>query len=490
MFYDRSYPLIHQLCKVLLCLNFMRPSENMVRASFFRLLAAAAILHPTISVLIYLAGRLRLIPGVFDTNGISGGFAFDSFLYRERAIKLVETLYDGRMADWFHAPAPFHVKLYSLPLAIFRPFFGFTMLSVEPLNLLYYLLIILLVFNLGREVFNRRSGLLAAGIVALWPSLLLHTTQLLRDPLFIVCMLTLLLVSIRCLTRTYSLTGGLLNGFAAGAASAVIWITRYRMWAMVLGFTLLGLFFMSIRLLRERRWLAGNLAGAALLLAMMVSIPTIVGKFLRPDFFLTEPGATTSYASAQSRNSSIGSPPPSSGSQTILSPLVEKADAMAVGLDNTRRDFFLSYPDAGSNIDADVRIASAADLLGYLPRAVANGFLAPYPNMWLTAGNTVGLSGRLLGGLEMLAAYVIELLAIPGLWRGRRRLTVWLLASVCVVGITALGLLVPNVAILFRLRYLFMMLLVIPGAEGAIEVALSWKSWKADITDPIVEVNE
>jgi hypothetical protein len=79
----------------------------------------------------------------------------------------------------------------------------------------------------------------------------------------------------------------------------------------------------------------------------------------------------------------------------------------------------------------------------------------------------------------MLAAYVIELLAVLGLWRGRRRLPVWLLAAVCVIGITALGLLVPNVAILFRLRYLFMVLLIIPGAEGAIGVALSWKSWKS-----------
>jgi hypothetical protein len=458
----------------------MAPNENMARASFCRLLLAAGILHLTISVLIYLAGRLRLIPGVFDSNGISGGFAFDSFLYRDQAIKLVETLYDGWVADWFYAPVALHVKLYSLPLAIFRPIVGFTMLGVEPLNLLYYLLIILLVFNLGWEVFNRRCGLLAASIVALWPSLLLHTTQLLRDPLFIVCMLTLVLVSIRWLTRSYSLARGLLNGFVAGVASALIWVTRYRMWTMILGFTLLGLFFMSIRLLRERRWLAGNLAGAALLLAMMVSIPTVVGKFLRPDFFLAEPGAATSDASAQSRNSSTGSPPPSTGSpQTILSRLVKKADAMAVGLDNTRRDFFLSYPDAGSNIDAQVRIRSAADLLGYLPKAVANGFLAPYPDMWLTAGSAVGLAGRLLSGLEMLAAYVVELLAVLGLWRGRRRLPVWLLAAVCVIGITALGFLVPNVAILFRLRYVFMVLLIIPGAEGAIGVALSWKSWKS-----------
>ena len=40
--------------------------------------------------------------------------------------------------------------------------------GAEPLNILFYLASLVLIFRLGREVFNRRAGLLAAGAVALY----------------------------------------------------------------------------------------------------------------------------------------------------------------------------------------------------------------------------------------------------------------------------------------------------------------------------------
>lgn len=83
-----------------------------------------------------------------------------------------------------------------------------------------------------------------------------------------------------------------------------------------------------------------------------------------------------------------------------------------------------AYPDSGSNIDAEVQLKSAADLLRYLPRAVVVGCLAPFPNMWLGSGARVGSTGRRLAGLESLATYAVEALALVGLWRGRRRLGV------------------------------------------------------------------
>lgn len=67
----------------------------------------------------------------------------------------------------------------------------------------------------------------------------------------------------------------------------------------------------------------------------------------------------------------------------------------------------------------------------------------------------------------MLATYLIELLALAGLWARRERPAVWLLASVCASGVTALGLVMPNVGTLYRLRYVFWMLLVVLAAGGA-----------------------
>jgi hypothetical protein len=44
---------------------------------------------------------------------------------------------------------------------------------------------------------------------------------------------------------------------------------------------------------------------------------------------------------------------------------------------------------------------------------------------------------------------------------------VWFLFSVAAMGITALGLVVANVGTLYRLRYVFLMFLIILAAEGA-----------------------
>jgi hypothetical protein len=50
-------------------------------------------------------------------------------------------------------------------------------------------------------------------------------------------------------------------------------------------------------------------------------------------------------------------------------------------------------------------------------------------------------------------------------WRERRNLKVWLLFLVAAVGMVALGLVVVNAGALFRIRYVFWMLLIVLAAE-------------------------
>jgi hypothetical protein len=135
-----------------------------------------------------------------------------------------------------------------------------------------------------------------------------------------------------------------------------------------------------------------------------------------------------------------------------------------------RARFKTEYPNAGSNIDTEVQFNSMSDVIRYLPRAMVIGFFAPFPGMWFQAGELVGFQGRLLSGMETLLMYVVELLALFGLWHSRRRLAVWLLASVAILCLTAFGLIVLNVATLYRMRYTFWMLLIILGAHGAVSL--------------------
>jgi hypothetical protein len=89
----------------------------------------------------------------------------------------------------------------------------------------------------------------------------------------------------------------------------------------------------------------------------------------------------------------------------------------------------------------------------HISRAIAIGLFAPFPKMWLAKGSQVGLKGRLLSGLETMSMYWIELAAVIGIWRGRKNLTMWLLLIVACAGMTALGLVVVNLATLYRMRY-------------------------------------
>ena len=106
------------------------------------------------------------------------------------------------------------------------------------------------------------------------------------------------------------------------------------------------------------------------------------------------------------------------------------------------------------------------DVIRYLPRATAIGLLSPFPKMWFETGDSVGAKGRILSGLETLVMYVVEVFALVGLWLGRRKLSVWLLFSIATMGTIALGLVVVNVGTLYRLRYVFLIMLIVLAAEG------------------------
>src|SRR4051812_28479659 len=112
-----------------------------------RLLGAAATLHVALALIIYAVGRFSLLGGMFDAFG-TGIFATDGQVYRLEAISLARILTGEGLAAWAATPSPFHVKLYSLAFALFGPLFGFNVLSAEPLNILYYLMILTLVFTL------------------------------------------------------------------------------------------------------------------------------------------------------------------------------------------------------------------------------------------------------------------------------------------------------------------------------------------------------
>jgi hypothetical protein len=231
-----------------------------------------------------------------------------------------------------------------------------------------------------------------------------------------------------------------------------IWLARDNMGELLIATVALGAALLIARQVRERQVHAANLVGMALAILVSVGVTQVVPKFRKPD---------------APRRAALERPaaPPSNPWLRV---------AARVG--TVRQRFATEYPDSGSNLDSQVQLNSTADLIRYLPRAAAIGFFAPFPKMWFATGKQVGSGGRLLSGLETMAMYVVEGLAIVGLWgkgRGRQGFSVWFLALVAALGLISLGLVVVNVGALYRLRYIFLVLLIILAAAGAVQT-LDW----------------
>jgi 4-amino-4-deoxy-L-arabinose transferase-like glycosyltransferase len=415
---------------------------------FRKLILLAACLHVTLAVIIYLIGYFGLMPDTFNKYGIGISFAIDSSSYRVEAERMAELLNGFRIDEWWAHGAQFHVKLYSLPYAVFGRILGFNVLSSEALNLFYYLVILALVFALCKEVFDRRKGLIAMMIVGLWPSFLLHTTQMLRDPLFIAAMLLLFLTLTKWLTREFSVSQGIVAGVTGSVACLFLWLSRGDMWEVTITIVIVGTLFFALRQARTKRLLAGNLMGAVLLLAVALFVPRVIPAYRQQNANLARSQVQTTLVE-EAANGSIWSRIP-----------------LRIAL--LRNNFIRKYPRAGSNIDTDVQLLGVKDIALYLPRAVSIGLLAPFPNLWFTPGANVGLKGRVLGGFETLLMYLFIALALWTLWRERKRLAVWLLALIILVGATALGYVVVNISALYRIRYAFWMLIIILGTESLV----------------------
>lgn len=411
------------------------------------LILGAAILHISVTTTVFMLARTGVLSGQFDQKGL-GNFASDGFMYETEVLELCGVLKNQGVVAWAGWPTQLHVRLYSLPVAAINGGRYFNILTIEPLNLIYFLAILMLAYKIGEAVFTQRTGLLAAAIVAVWPSFLLHSTQLLRDPLLIVAFLLFILSIIFCLKRNYDLGMGTLAGFSAATGILLVRIVRLPMWSLMWVTALVAIAFLIAGAVRRRRLSSGQIAFSIIVLTAMLVIPRFQTEF-RNQQMVKRPGIIA---------------PEEVQKLPVDDQIVARRRGFELALDPSGK---VVPSQAGSDIDREIRFNGLVDIVRHLPRAVVVGFLAPFPNMWLVSGKQVGGGGRLLSGFEMLISYMIECLALVGLWQKRKDFSAWFLFLVMALGAIALGLVVANIGALFRLRYPFWILLIACGAGGA-----------------------
>ena len=413
-------------------------------SSRWRYVLLAAGIHIILTFTIFLIGHFRVLPNTFDQNGIGLTFAVDSTTYQRVASDLVDEWRNNGFTAWRNAKAPLHSRLYSVAFASFGKLVGHNILAAEPLNLFYYLSILTCVYFLGREVFNTQTGFVAATIVALWPSFLFNTTQLMRDPLSIACLLALMVVLVLVLSRELRWLSGILIGIAGAVLATLFWLARGNMWNIVLVAIAITLVLQIARMLRENRFSIGN----AIVVALVIVAALIVPPRLE----------STTLPGTVAPQTPLAIP---TGSRPSL-----REDAWAISLKqiSTRRAGFRFYNSRASDIDPEVQFHSTGEIVRFIPRAFVIGFFAPFPRMWVQTG-TFGLAVRVVSGLETLAMYFLYVAAGLCVWRERRNRKMWLLFLVATIGMLALGLVVVNAGALFRLRYACWILMIVIAAD-------------------------
>ena len=419
-----------------------------------RWLLLAGAVHITLTLAIFLVGHFQLLPNLVDPYGTFGTVSplpVDAAAYRNLASDLANELQTNGVSAWLTFKAPLHSRLYSLLFATIGRVLGHNIVAVEPLNLIYYLGILVCVYLLAREIFDTRTAMLAAIITAAWPSLLLTSTQFLRDSLSILCLLVLMLLLTLLLTRVLTWRSGIAAGVAGAVALTFFWVLRGNMWNVVILAVGIALILLVWRTIHARLFFAGNtIAIVLILLAMLIVPPRIESTSLSGRRLQVTPIAIpTSEQPAPSENLIY----------RVLRQIVQ------------RRSGFHAYRARQSDIDNDVRFTSAGDIVRFLPRATVIGFCAPFPRMWFQSG-TFGMAARLLSGAETLAMYFLYLAAFVAMWRNRRRLELWLLFLVATFGTIALGLVVVNAGALYRLRYVFWIMFIVIAADTLVHLTV------------------
>src|ERR671927_1064970 len=244
-----------------------------MKHALLRYLILAGVVHALLATAIFLVGHFQLLPSAFDENGTGLTFAIDGASYQRVAGNLADELQINGIGAWLNTKAPFHSRLYSLAFATFGRILGYNILGAEPLNLFFYLAILSCIYFLGREVFNARAGFIAATIIALWPSFLFHSTQLIRDPLSIACFLALVLLLTLLLSREFHARASLALGLSGAVIVTLFWLVRANMWNVLLVAITLTIVLLIARTVHQRRFMLGNTIALVIIIAAALLVP-------------------------------------------------------------------------------------------------------------------------------------------------------------------------------------------------------------------------
>ncbi|MGC1175158.1 hypothetical protein [Polaromonas sp.] len=368
---------------------------------------------------------LPALPELHAGNGLLKGGDWVRF-HREAAELAALMQHQGwrvwELRPLGNAPIGITAAVYSLT-GIFEPW------VTLPVNAAMFGLAAVCLYTIFKALAPDRLAFVAIFPFVLFPSATLIYGQIQKDVFSIAGTFLIALVWVRFAERAEMDWRKLVaRGASVAVGCLLVWTVRPYLMQSLIAMSLLVIALLAVTAGRGR----GRLWWTGLLLCMLVQV------------------GYTSLFSASSEPTVPALPSTSAASLqgSYLERMVAKLNAARVG-------FADGYPNAGSNIDTEVRFNSPARVAPYVPRALQVGLLAPFPSMWLGDGVSPGGGVmRFISGMEMAVTYVLLVGVLVFLYRFKgNRPTLFTVVLIALVLTLLLALVVSNVGTLYRMRY-------------------------------------
>ena len=442
------------------------------------------IFHALVAIILLVIANSEYLSHLHNGQGF-WYFAIDSTLYHQEASNSATFLRNSQWLDWWSSYGRHqHVKWIAL---VYWATGYEAPILFEIINGLVWSSSIILIYKSSKLIFNNSIVSAITVLFFFQPSILISSTQLLRDPFFIlgICMMC------------YG--WAMLKKNNLGIVLILIGSLLFFAMRAYLSIALFMVFFLySIKLIlnKEKSISTVSLLIVPLFIFMLLALqdPTHLQSFssfkvdIQNDIYKSENILDPlPIQNNSNKGENILDPLPiqnnSNKGENILDPLLiqngniksavfwqtvtsipnsvtDKISAMRYGFRNVNKS-------AGSKIDVDQSYNGFVDAISYFPRVVQVAFLSPFPSHWIETGKETGRIGRMLSGLEMLSWYFIILGFLYIVFTKPLLIEPLLpIITLSVFVVILLGYVVPNIGAIYRMRQGFMIPFYMVGVYG------------------------
>lgn len=410
--------------------------------------------YATAAALLFQKFLLPLISSAHHGQGLVEG---DSAYFHAVAVDMAERIRLHGWSEWRVYPSLGATGNVALLAALYALFGNDPSLMV-PVNAAIHALTGTLLFLLGRMLWPGRigtlSGMIAATLYIVFPSALNWYGQIHKDGFALAGTALILMAWVVAETgsvarrQIFLAVAVLIVGLAL-----VVFVRPYNL-MLVLGSALVILVLKLTTLWRHRR---STEFRRSLSLQFLIVVLIGVAAFLAPRTGASEQGYAGWNASG-TRSAAVVSWKwqPTSWVPQIVEKYVEVMARTRVGLIDEGLKI-----QAGSLYDIDTLPVSTPQVAAYIPRALQIALFAPFPNLWFEKLSAT----RLVAVGEMAIWYLITPGLLMAFFFGRSRAVVAVVAFAMTM-MALYGITIANVGTLYRIRYLYLFLLMLVGLAG------------------------